>query len=190
MAIGGPVDQNDRHTFECHGLKKWVIATRCSNDEAINTTGPQRVDVGDLALIVIVGIRQQRDVTTGREDVLDAPNDRREQRVGQIGQHNADGRCARSAQTLSQGVRRVSEPLRYGANPTYGLLADPAVGRRIEGARRSGLVDACGFGDVLESRGTPHVLTLAGAEYSHNRLRKRPQRRRARRPLRKSEIGE
>ncbi len=57
MAIGRPVHQDDRHALKRHRLEEWVVATRRCDNKAINPTSAQRVDVRDLALVVVVGIR-------------------------------------------------------------------------------------------------------------------------------------
>jgi hypothetical protein len=68
-----------------------VVEPRGGCDEAIDLTRAHRLEVDPLALRGVVGVGDQRGVALVGEALLDPAHDRREERVGEVGDDDPDG---------------------------------------------------------------------------------------------------
>ena len=120
------------------GCLRWAVANtnpstlRCRNDStaAFSTSGS------------VVGVDDPGVVSDRAQHVLDPAHDGREQRVGQIGDHQADAGRPGRPEAAGDRVRRVADLRGYLLDPSGGLGVDQAFGLLVQGARRGGGMDA------------------------------------------------
>ena len=96
---------------------------RCQ-DDAVHPLGLQRLE--DVLLDLPGGIRvtQHDRITIGLQWNLQAPDQIREKRIGDIGNHQSDGLGVGSCHATGHQIGRVAIFLDNALNPLSGLLAD------------------------------------------------------------------
>ena len=112
-----------------------MVAPRGRGDEPVDLAGPHRLDVVALALRVVVGVRDQRRVAGRAQPVLDPADDRRKERVLDVGDQDADRVGPVRLQPARHRVRPVAEALRRVAHAAHGLVVDERARRGVQRAR-------------------------------------------------------
>ena len=153
IAVGAAVDHHHRHALAPQLGEQRVVDQRGGHDQPLDLARAQQLDLGVLALGVVVGVDDQAAVAGRLEDVLDAAHDRREERVGQVGDDQADGAGLRGLQPAGDRVGPVAQALGHLDHPPGGVGVDQSTRRGVEGARRGRRVDPGGVRDVPERGG-------------------------------------
>ena len=123
--------------------------------EALDVALTERLDRRLLHVGPVVGVDDPGVVADGAQHVLDPPHDGREQRIGQVGDHQADAGRPRSLEAAGDWIGRVAHlggdlldsGCRFGVDQTLGLL--------VQGARSGGRMDT-GHDRNLTQRGPVH----------------------------------
>ena len=110
-----------------------------------------------LALRVVVGVGDQRRVAGLAEPVVEAADDRREERVLDVGHEHADRVAAVRLQPARERVRPVAELLRHLPHAPHGLVAHERLGLRVQRARDGAGVHAGHPRHVAQRRARRHV---------------------------------
>ena len=138
VVVREPVHQHHRQVRPgCLG-QHGVVEVRRREDETVHVPRPHLLEDNPLPLAVPVGVAEQRDITGGGEPVLDAPHDRREQRIVQVGDEHPDGVRAPGPQAARHRVRPVAEEFRGLKHPESRVLPDKQPRLRVQRARRRG----------------------------------------------------
>jgi hypothetical protein len=86
-----PVDQDHPDALLVQRGEQRMVEQCGRHDQALDLSRAQRADLRVLATQVVVGAHDQGAVAGGVQHVLDAAHDRREERVGQVGDHQPHG---------------------------------------------------------------------------------------------------
>ena len=107
--VDAPVDCDDRQPLGRKPRDRLVDALDARKDQPVASARAQHV--GDLRLLVepAVGVREDRQVAALGERILDAADDRREDRIGDVGNHDPDGPRAVRPERVGGGVWVVVE---------------------------------------------------------------------------------
>jgi hypothetical protein len=152
----GPVHQHHRHVAPGRLGQDRAARGRGAEHQAVHMPGPHLVEDQPFLGRVGVGVADEGHVAVLGQPVLDAPDDRREQGVVEVGDQHADGLRPAGAQAARHRVGPVAEPAGGVAHPPRGLLADQPPGSWVERARGGGRVHARGGGHVPQG-GRPVV---------------------------------
>ena len=108
----------DRTSAEAAFGSRWP-----EEDEAVGLAPLQHQRVLLLAFVVVLGVAEQHRVAGAQRRALDALQDQREERVGDVGDGDQHLAGAQRAQALGGGVRRVAERLdrRHHRGPRLGV---------------------------------------------------------------------
>ena len=89
--VGAAVDEHDRHP-ECADLarERFAVERRGRRDQAVHELRAHCLELAALALRRVVGVPEQDRVALLAEALLDAPHDRRDDRVADVGDDHAD----------------------------------------------------------------------------------------------------
>ena len=121
----GPAGDHDRHQLADRLEHRFVAAARGDDDDGIDPPAQHVIEDDGKSLVIILGLGDQRE-HPGR---LDRPgqtmDDRRDERVSEIGGHDADG---------------GGPPIAKAAGDQIGPVAEP--GGRIEDQAAGGLLDS------------------------------------------------
>jgi hypothetical protein len=143
-------DEDRRHAGVRQRAHRRAVARRGRDDQALAAARLQLGHRGGLAVEVVVGVGEQAGEPGLPQRLLDPAHDRREHRVGQVGDEHADDARTACAQAARGRVRRVAERARRRADAARGRLRDPAGERRVERPRRRGRVHSGPVGDVAD----------------------------------------
>jgi hypothetical protein len=131
-----------------------LVAPRHGGEEkALDPLVDQVVDEGDLSPCVVARVSNDRRIARRREGLRDAAENRREHRVGQIGEDHADKVGPAGAQARGHAVGLIAETARDLADPVGDVVGHQMALPGIERARDGRDVDAAGRRDLLEGRG-------------------------------------
>ena len=119
-----------------------VAAHHAREDQPVDAARPHRVQNLGLPPRIAVGIGEDRDIIVPRQPVLDAADDRRKGRIGDVGHDHADGARAVGLQMIGRGIRPVSQPLACAADRFGQFRRDRMAALGIERARNRGDMDA------------------------------------------------
>ena len=127
---GRPVHEDQRRAAAPLALEVALIATAGHDDQAVDAARRERLDELALALLVLVGRAGEGEGPVVASDVLDAPVDRREERVRDVAEDQAQ--AARlpvgAAQRAGRQVPPVAEDLDRVTDADGEILAHvPAV---------------------------------------------------------------
>ena len=150
VGIGGSVDQNQRQSFGDAFGDDGVIPSRGCQDQSIDLAGAHSCDGFRFPRCDIVCVPENGRVAVCPQPVLDPTDDRREQRVGDIGNQHADGLRAVCPQAARRLVRAVSE---FRGGLIYlgdDLGCDPAPRGGIKHARYRRRVYPDALGDISD----------------------------------------
>jgi hypothetical protein len=160
------VDHDEVDPLLVQLLQQRVLQQCRRHDEPLDLARPQGRDLRPLALGVVVGVDDERAEGCAAQDVLDTADDRREQRVGDVGQDQPDGARLRRLEAAGDGVGLEAERLGRTQHAAGRVRADQPPGLGIQGTRRRGRVDACRLRDIAQGRGAhdgdPKVDPAAG----------------------------
>ena len=146
------VDEHDRQPGRRHLVEQAVVEPRGRGDHAVDLPRAHRLEVVALALGVVVGVGDQRRVAGLLEPVLDPAHDRREQRVGEVGDEHADRVRPARLQPARDRVRPVAERLGRLDHAQRRLLVDQPPRLRVQRARHRARVHGREPRDVAQRR--------------------------------------
>ncbi len=151
IVLDAPVDGDDRHSVCGQARYRLVLALDACQDQSVDPARTQ--EIGDLGLAVEAAVRvgQHRKITVLRQGVLDAADDGREHRVGDVGNDDADRAGAICLQRQGGGVRPVVEALADAHDILDHLRPDQMARTGIERARDRRDVNAGLPCDILQS---------------------------------------
>ena len=156
FVVGRAHDGDDRHP-RSRASAGSSRATR-REDQPVDAARPHGLDDALLAPRVAVGVGEDRDIAVRREPVLDAADDRRKGRIGDVRHDHADRARAQRAQRRGGGIRQVFQPLARLADLLAQRAGDAMARIRIERARHRRDIDADRAGDVLQCRARRHAV--------------------------------
>ena len=142
VVLRHPVHQHHRQARPGRVGEQRVAQVRGGEHHPVHVAGAHLLEHEPLPLAVAVGVADQRDVPGRREPVLQRPHDRREQRVGQVGDEHANGVGAPGPQAPGHRVGVVAEDLGGLEHPARRVLPDQQPGLRVERPRGGGRVNA------------------------------------------------
>src|SRR5919106_2202944 len=162
--VDPPVDRHDGYAFLDRARDRRILALRAGQDQPVDAARPQRVDQHRFAFRIAVRVRDHRDVAPRGQGVLDAAEDRWEDRVGDVRHDHADRHRAACAQARGDRVRAIAALAGGADDPLRDLGGDQMPGPGVEGAGHGRRVHADSIGDVLE-RG-PALAHAGSLSYS------------------------
>ena len=136
-----------------------VVAPRGCGDDPVDLPRAHGLGVEQLALGIVVGVGDQRGVPRCLETVLDAAQDRREERVREVRDQDPDRVGAVRLQPPGDRIRLVAELLGRAQHPPRGLVVHERAGLLVQRSGYRGRVDAGHPGDISQrhSRAGSHV---------------------------------
>ena len=142
------VDGDDRHILVDAHLDDGIVAPCGSQNQAVDLLPQQTIDDEQLFFLVGTHVGDDGQVAMLAQAFLDAQQDRREHRVGYVGQDHADDARLARDQGGGGAVGPVTEPARFGQHTRGHLGADHLPRCRVHHARDGGKVHAAGPRDV------------------------------------------
>jgi hypothetical protein len=109
-----------------------VVARHGRQDQPIDALVEKVVDKRDLLGGVVAGIGDDRRITFARQRFGDAAEDRREHRIGDIRQQDADQVRSSGTQAGCDAVRLIAERLRQMHDPLSNIVGHQVALVRIE----------------------------------------------------------
>ena len=128
------------------------LQPRGGGDHSVDLARAHGVEVVALACGVVVGVGDQGRVAGRLEPVLDPAHDRREQRVGEVGDEDPDRVGAVGLEAAGDRVRPVAERLRDLDHAAGRLLVDEPPRLGVQRARHRPGVHVGEAGDVAKGR--------------------------------------
>ena len=135
IRIGGPIDQHQRQSVGDAFGDDGIVAPRGGEDQPIDLARPQGRYRLDFPRRDIVGIAEDGGVSIGAQPVFDAADNRRKQRIGDVGNQYADCSGAVGPETLRGLVRAVAQIGHSFRNLVDDLRRDPSSCRGVEDPR-------------------------------------------------------
>ena len=132
-------------------------------DQAVDPSAAQHVDVVGFDVRVSVGVDQQHDEPALAQEVLGTVGHRCEERIGDVTDEESDRVGAAGAQALGQEVGLVAELAGRLVDATTHLLADVRMVAERPGHRRQGDAGTCG--DVVHRRSADDLLVVKGVAH-------------------------
>ena len=154
--LGLPVDHDHRHAAGGRLVQERVVEQGGGDDEAVDLAGLHRREVGGRARGVVVGVGGEDGVAAVGQRVLDAADDRREQRVGQVGDQHAHRLRPAGLQAAGDRVDLVAQGRGDLAHARDRGRPDEAAGGLVQRAGGRGGVHPRGGRDVTERRARGH----------------------------------
>ena len=154
--VGPPVDQHHLDLAMVKLVQQRVVDERGGHDQPLDLPGQERGHLCPFPLLVVVGVDDQRAVAGRAEDVFDAADDRREERVGEVRQDQSDRPGLRGLQAAGDGVGRVAEGVGGPHDASGRVDVDQLPGLRVQGPGRGGGMHPGSLRHVLQG-GRVHV---------------------------------
>ncbi len=142
------IDEHDRRPAGRRLTEQIDVEAGGGRDQPIDLAVAQGLHMPALTVGVIVGIDRQQGVAGLVEPVLDTPHDRREERVGQVGDQDADGERAVGLQPSRDRVGPVAELLGSSYHPLGGLRVHEHARVLVERPRHRAWMDVSEASDV------------------------------------------
>ena len=122
----GPVDEHHRRPL-LPGGQVGLIRAHAHHDQAADLAPQQRLQGGALAVGAVVQAGHHDRHATADQVEFDAARHRGEERVGEVGNGQADRGVRAGAEAAGQQVRHVIQFLHRPAHPLAGLLGDVRI---------------------------------------------------------------
>ena len=149
-SILAPVHEHELDARLEQRVVEAVVAARRGGDDPVDLPGPHRLRVEQLALGIVVGVGDQRRVPRRLQAVLDAAQDRREERVREVRDQHADRVRAVRLQPARDRIRLVAELLGRLEHAPRGLLVHERPRLLVQRSGYRGRVDARHARDISQ----------------------------------------
>ena len=131
-----------------------ILALDARQDQPVDAAGAEHRGDLRLAVEVTVGVGEDGEIAAAGERILDAADDRREHRIGDVGDDDADGPGAVGPQRGGGGIGPIVESRAHALDRRRHFGRDEMAGPRVERAGHGRDVDARLLRDILQG-GTP-----------------------------------
>ena len=134
------------------------------DEETVDLPFAEHAQVGRLALRGILGVTEDQVVAAGMRGVLDAFDDRREERVVDVRHEHAERERAPKAQAPRERGRAIAEPICRRDDALAGLRQEAELGPRVQHPRDRGRMHARRARDIDDRDARlGHVVYCFGA---------------------------